>query len=211
MLVSSKALWALGFGIVASFASAVSGFEVVEVEETWAVVVGEPDASKNSPQISTTMGPLNTTSGLHFLFTVNHLSEPNYVPGGMQLQVWNNEALVSQKTSPVVNGLLSHNNETVRWTQKLSVQNGALTIEIVDGTSTTWGNFGGQGHLKHSVASTAPNLNQYRPHLSLTESGVGYGGNRVKSFELERVRWKLSTGQTFQFLAPIDIDADLDP
>lgn len=191
-------------------AAVASDYEVVVVEETWAVHVVAPESSNNAPQLSTTMGPRDSTDGLHFLFTLNYLSEPSYAPGGMQLQVWNGEQLQSQKTGPL-SGVMAEGEETVRWTQRMSVHNGTLVMEVVDGTSQSWGNFGGQGYLRVTAPWASPHLNDYRPRLSLTESGVGYGGNRVESFVLERVHWTLADGRSYEYLAPIDIDSDLDP
>lgn len=183
--------------------------EIVKVEETWAFAVGAPETALSSPQVSTMMGPYNTADNLHFVFTLNHRTSPQFLAGGMQVQVWNGEALSSVRTGPV-EGLLTQDNETVRWTQRLEVNNGAVTFSVVNGTSASWGNFGGQGYLSVQVGGV-DNLNAYRPWLSLTESGVGYGGNRVSNFQLEKIKWTLATGQEYQLVAPIDIDADLDP
>ncbi|MCA9173298.1 MAG: hypothetical protein KDA61_18590 [Planctomycetales bacterium] len=65
--------------------------------------------------------------------------------------------------------------------------------------------------LETTFKGLVTDLNAYRPYLSLTESGVGYGGNRVSSLQMEKIVWELSTGQSYQLVAPIDIDADLDP
>jgi hypothetical protein len=156
------------------------------------------------------MGPSNSTQSHYFVFTLNHQGLPNYVAGGMQLQVWNGEDLVSYKNG-VKEGQLSQTDETVRWTQRLTVANGLVVMEIDDGSSQSWGEFGGQGYLKTSVQTSLTNLNEYRPYLSLTESGIGYGGNRVQTLELESVTWTLADGRVFKFTAPIDIDADIDP
>ena len=183
--------------------------DIVEIEETWSFTVGQPDGTKSAPQVTTTMGPHNTTTGLHFTFSLNHINSPDFTPGGMQVQVWNDEQLLSYRTGSKL-GVLSHANETVRWTQRMTAENNGVTFEIVDGVSATWGNFGGGGLLKATIPGVA-NLNQYRPYLSLKESGVGFGGNRVSSFQLERIKWTMSSGEEYQLLAPIDIDADLDP
>jgi hypothetical protein len=54
-------------------------------------------------------------------------------------------------------------------------------------------------------------LNDYRPAVSLEESGITFAGNRVSSLVLTKLVWRTSDGVTSQLVAPIDIDADIDP
>jgi hypothetical protein len=68
-----------------------------------------------------------------------------------------------------------------------------LLFEITNGSSTTWGSFGGQGYLKASVPTTLANLNTYNPDVSVQNSGVSYAANRVESLTLKGVRLFLST------------------
>jgi hypothetical protein len=88
--------------------------------------------------------------------------------------------------------------ETVRWTQSLELNEGLLTFEITGGTSAAWGNFGGQGYLKASIASQLENLNGYSPSVSIANSGVGYAANRVTSLVLRRVRLVTSSGDVLE-------------
>ncbi|MCA9175380.1 MAG: hypothetical protein KDB14_12940 [Planctomycetales bacterium] len=125
-------------------------YQIVAVEETWSFTIGEPDPSKTSPQVSTMMGPFNSARTSHFVFTLNHTNSPSFSPGGMQIQLWNGESLQSYVSGPKT-GVLSNTGETVRWTQRLSVNNGTATFEVKSGSSTTWGSFGGQGYLKATV------------------------------------------------------------
>ena len=52
----------------------------------------------------------------------------------------------------------------------------------------TWGAFGGQGYLKHSISSSREHLNNYDPDLSVKNTGIGFGSNRVSLLVLKRVR-----------------------
>jgi hypothetical protein len=69
----------------------------------------------------------------------------------------------------------------------MSVDGGALSFDIVNGSSMTWGSFGG-GDLHVSLPTELANLNDYNPAVSVGNSGVGYAGNRVISLVLRAVR-----------------------
>jgi len=77
----------------------------------------------------------------------------------------------------------------------VELNDGNLTFEIINGTSTTWGNFGGQGYLKSSIATDLTDLNAYDPSVSVEHSGVGYAANRVVWLALRRVRAYTDTGE----------------
>jgi hypothetical protein len=172
--------------------------------------VGGPDVDSSSPQISMVMSPTGGLEGDYFVFALNHGNVPGFTAGGMQVQHWYDEEAVDTSNGPQLE-TLSHNDETISWTQKLSVNNGTVAFEILDGSSQTWNAFGGQGYLKASVSTAMETLNSYRPAVSITESGIGYAGNRVSSLVLTKLRWTTSDGETHEMIAPIDIDADLDP
>ena len=196
--------------IFSMFIHPAAAEDVVLVEEHWELHVGGPDSDSSSPQVSMVMSPTNNLFGDYFLFSLNYGSVPSFQPGGMQLQHWYGDDIHSSTNGPK-DGTLHHDDEVIRWTQRLSVHNSQLTLEIVDGVSQTWGNFGGQGYLKASAETTTSNLNAYRPFVSLGESGVGFAGNRVSSLILTKLRWVTSDGEEYETVAPIDIDADLDP
>ena len=82
--------------------------------------------------------------------------------------------------------------ERVTWTQTMTLTRGGeaivLTFEIINGQSTSWGRFGGQGYLRSSVATELQSLNGYNPRLSVLNSSVGYAANRVQSLAIREVR-----------------------
>jgi hypothetical protein len=93
-------------------------------------------------------------------------------------------------------------DETIRWTQTMSLSNGDVTYEVTDGTSTTWGGFGGQGYLQATVETGLDDLSLYSPDVSVEHSGVGYAANRVWKLELTRVRYVLANGDVVEDNAP---------
>lgn len=183
---------------------------VVKVEETWQLSVGEPNDSRNAPQITMVMSPFSDLESDYFIFELNHRTKPSYVAGGMQVQRWFNGQHYCTHNN-WKSGTMNSTGETAVWTQELTIDEGKVTFQIRNGQSLTWGQFGGQGHLKSTATTGLPNLNSYRADISINESGIGYAGNRVSSLILQRIKWTMSDGQTYELNAPIDIDADLDP
>lgn len=181
----------------ATLAAGQSTPEVVQVEEQWELVVATPEPDRSGPQVTTVISPVGHVGGIHAAFELNQQSLPEFTPGGLQLQVWNNEMPLAycRFPSPVV---MATADEQVVWTQTLTLSDGKLTFEIRNGQSTSWGRFGGQGYLKASVSTELENLNQYDPAVSVANSGVGYAANRVQSLVLKSVRRTLSTGEVLE-------------
>ena len=79
-----------------------------------------------------------------------------------------------------------------------SLVDGVLTVSITNGTSQTWGAFGGGEKLRASVETTLTNLNGYNPQISVSNSGVGFSSNRVGSLVLKRVRTYTAEGEVVE-------------
>lgn len=181
---------------------------VVAVEEHWELCLGEPDADRSAPQTTMVLSPDGDLEGVQFLFTLNHVTAPEYEPGGMQVQIWDGDHL--EESAAAETGALAYNQETVRWVQRLSLENETLTFQVVDGESETWGGFGG-GQLSLSLTTSLTSLNGYKPGVSLTESQVGYAENRVVSLILTKLVWTTDDGEVHEMNAPIAVDTSLDP
>jgi hypothetical protein len=174
---------------VAPFVSA----QVVKVEEDWEMVLLDPDADTVAPQVTTVMCPTANMNCFHAAFELNHQTQPDFRPGGLQVQFWSGEAALANRKFPNEQKL-STAGETVRWTQRLSVGGGSITFEIDGGTSETWGSFGGQEYLKDTYQKSFDNLNAYSPTVSVEQSGIGYAANRVSRLVLKEVRYYSSAG-----------------
>ena len=185
---------ATGCLLAADLFAQSSSVSVVRVEEDWELYVGEPDANSIGPQVSVTISPFSHLNGWHAVFELNHQSLPKFVAGGLQLQIWNGETPSESRKFPSAN-LFATPEEVVKWTQTMTVNGALLTFEVENGSSTTWGSFGGQGYLRHSTPAAVKNLNDYSPEVSVSNSGAGYAGNRVKLLVLRSVRYELSNGQ----------------
>ena len=165
---------------------------VVQIEEDWELVIADPDAGNAAPQITCTISPHKHLNNLHAVLEVNHKTVPYWAAGGVHLQTWAGEYNLTRRsldsTAP-----LSTRGETVRWTTRMSLWNNNLSFAIANGTSTTWGNFGGST-LASSYGTSLNSLNSYSPEFSVRNSGVGFASNRVQSLVLKRVRYRLLNG-----------------
>jgi hypothetical protein len=198
------------FALVAWWGGPSYAMDIVAIEEHWEFQVGQPDDGSNGPQLCMVMSPTADLSSDYFMFTINHQSHPDYYAGGMQVQRWCGEDVIDTREGGA-SGLLTHEDEVVRWVQRTKISWGYLSFKVYDGTSSSWGSFGADNALRIRFPTHLTNLNGYRPALSLGESGVSFGGNRVRSLTLTKIKWWDSDGNEYELNAPIDIDADLDP
>lgn len=181
---------------------------VVRVEEHWELRVADPDSGVSAPQVTMLMAPVATFDGLHFLVTLNHATAPEYTLGGIQVQAWNGEQLLNSQS--VHDGeSLDQSEEVVTWVQRMTIQNGQVAFQVREGSSESWGSFGGDG-LTLSASTTLTGLNSYRPGTSLSESQVGYAENRVYSLTLTKLVWETEDGTVHEQNAPIPVDTSLD-
>lgn len=184
--------------------------KVVWVEEQWELSIGEPDTGRSAPQATMVMSPNGNLSSTYFLFNLNCRTLPNYQQGGVQVQRWEGNSVVGSGTGSI-DEPLSQSEDTVKWTQRISLHDGQITFEVVDGSCDSWGQFGNDGSLKLTSETSLNSLNAYKPAISLNESQIGYADNRVKSLTLKKLVWQTDDGQTHQLNAPIDIHFGLDP
>jgi hypothetical protein len=170
--------------------------DVARVEEDWQLVVNQPDVDLNGPQLTCVISPA-TVGDAYCAFDINYCTQPDYSAGGLQMHAWNPYTPIVTCNFPV-SGVMQTNNETVTWTQTMSLADGVLTFLVVNGQSTTWGTFGGTDDESVSVNTTVSNLNAYDPNVSLENSGVSFASNLVASLTLTAVRWYAADGTLIQ-------------
>lgn len=199
----AAAIWLVGgaSAVVAPEALGQDWFRIVRVEEDWELVVADPDPSVDAPQVTCTFSPVDGVDGIYAAIELNHRSQPSFSAGGIQLQVWNGESLLAAKSFSS-NAEFATENEQIRWTQTMTLSGSNLIFEVVNGSSTTWGAFGGQGYLKANINTTLTSLNRYHPNASVQNSGVGYAGNRVTSLTLREVRLITAAGYVLRDTTP---------
>jgi len=177
---------------------------VWRVEEVWEARIDEPDEDLAAPHITTTFSPTGHGEGQYAIVNINHVTLEHFQQGGVQIQVWNGEQPITHDRVPWHN-VLSTPNELVTWTQSMTHLGNKVVYQIIDGHSTTWGSFGGQGFLTADVAPTVDTLNGYDPTYSLQTSGVPYAANRVNSLKLKTVRVFTSDGNTTEISVNEDV------
>jgi hypothetical protein len=171
-----------------------AGPDVFRVEEDWQLVIVDADSNLNAPQVTCTISPAGMGTA-YCAFDINYHTQPDYVPGGLQVHTWDPldpmEFADSSHTA-----VMSASSDTVTWTQTMTLDPnaGTITFQVINGQSQTWGTFGGQklgnrGRLVLSINTAMSNLDSYDPNVSLDNSGVSFGGNLVVSQTLMAVRY----------------------
>jgi hypothetical protein len=167
---------------------------IIRIEEDWVLQINDPDAGNDAPQIINVLSPTNLLDDLHGILEINHSTAPDYQAGGMQLQLCKNEDQLSWKTH-ANNARLQTDNEIITYTIVMEVANGNLAFSIINGNSTTWGQFGQAQNLQvASATTTIQNLEGYDPQTSVTQSEIGYAANRVAMFALTKIRYYDANG-----------------
>jgi hypothetical protein len=163
--------------------------DVSRVEEDWELVVGEPSADDTAPQIVNFISPTARTDAEYGILELNHSTQPEYLDGGIQFQRWFGDFERVYRT-PHTQNRLSTPGEVVTYTMSMKIENGQLEFGVKNGTSQTWGTFGGDSEQwRSSTTSPYANLDHYSPRVSTKNSRIGYAANRVSSFTLKAVRY----------------------
>jgi hypothetical protein len=157
------------------------------VEEDWQLVVAAPDPVGIGPQITTCMDPDPATPPTFIAFDLNYSEYPVFTAGGMQVQAWSAGSVLGYSSQG--NAIFNTPNETITWTQRMSVSTGTLRYRVKNGQSTTWGTFGGSGMLTVSMPTNLADMGAYDPSDSVKRSGVSWESNLVTSLTLLRVRY----------------------
>ncbi|MFM9962144.1 MAG: hypothetical protein ACKV2Q_13065 [Planctomycetaceae bacterium] len=158
----------------------------VRIEEDWYIKIGTPDPASDSPQITSVMSPSWTLTGKYAVFDMNCATQPGFVSGGVQLQLWEDNAITQSRSNTNWDSL-NVIDEEIRYTSVMSIVDDKLVFEIINGTSQTWGEFG-TGELKIEVETWRTHLNGYSPDFTVENSRVGFASHRVRRFILERTR-----------------------
>ncbi len=157
-----------------------------QVEEDWQVVVATPDVLGVGPQITTCMSPLSDISTAFVAFYLNYRPYPSFQAGGLQVQVWSNNQRLTNSSQG--SAQLNTANETITWTQRMSVSGGNVHYDVENGQSTTWGSFGQGEQLSVAFPAQVNALANYNPDVSAANSGVSWESNLVTSMTLVQVR-----------------------
>lgn len=158
---------------------------VTAIEEDWELDINTPNVSKSSPQLNCLISSTGSTQSYYAVFLINqHASQG----GGLELQLWNGKTLLGSSELGT-NESLATPGEKIQWTIHMELNNsGLLTVQVLNGTSTTWGKFGGKNDLLVSAQTSLQNLDTYDPNATTDLSGVEFGNSRVRKLILRKVR-----------------------
>lgn len=196
-------------GLLVSLAAhtAPAQISVVRVEEDWQLHVTQPEMQLDAPQVTTTMIPFSSQPDLLLQVDLNHGTHPSFTNGGIQIRASINDECTAQARS-LTDERLHHDFETVDWTQVVALTEGGFYFGIIDGSSETWGTFGGSStfiSVPSSIVGENLSLDDYSPQHSLSNSGVTYASNRVGHLRLKKMRVHLSNGYVSEFVLNHDV------
>jgi len=202
-ICSTKQFLTLLTASVLSFSYAASAEEpIYKLEESWEIKIRAADADIQAPQVSTVMTPDSRQNGDYFVFNLNHATQPEFSGGSMQVHCWQFDELFAYNL-PLEFGFLRPGEESVTWTQCLELRDGNLIYTVGDGSSRTWGDFGGEEALRISMPSSLQDLNGYSSDETVSGSEVGFAGNRVDRLVLNSVKYYGKNGLVKQTTDPI--------
>jgi hypothetical protein len=163
-----------------------------QVQEDWEVVIGNPNPTEGGPQIATGMSPVSDDSSPSFVLNLNYRDFPSFDAGGMQVQIWNGDQMLSADPGKGT-AQCNTSGESISWTQTMKLSSGKISLAIDSGKSTTWGKFG-QGNqlsVSGSFATSLTSFANHSPETSVANSGVPWQRNCVTSMKLVKVRYYL--------------------
>lgn len=157
------------------------------IEEDWKLIIATPDVAGVGPQITTSMSPVADRTQAPFVaLDLNYREYPSFSPGGLQAQVWSDDKLGQYATGTATDQFATA-NETITWSQRMSVAGGTMTYQLLSGSSTTWGTFGGD--VQVTFATSLATLSGYSSATSVANSGVSWQVNNVQELTLVAVRY----------------------
>jgi hypothetical protein len=160
-----------------------------QVEEDWQIVIASPSSVEVGPQITTCMSPSSDSSNMFFAFNLNYRDANSFQPGGLEVKVCSGGAVPDSSSQGTA--VCQTSNETISWTQRMSIaSDNTITYAIVNGQSTTWGQFGqSQGLDPVNFSGSVSSLDAYSPDTSAAKSGAGWQSDRVSTMVLKCVRY----------------------
>lgn len=170
---------------------------VVRVEIDWELLIDQPDLNNASPSISFAIAAGNNLDGLHGLFTVNYSESNGFQAGGFENQIWNGRSrLKTRKTTNTE--VLSTPGEVIRFTHVMLYDsaNSRIYFDVQNFSSTTWGVWSANFVTQYKDVAGYAGLDQFSPIVSMNNSGVIEGKNRVSYILLRRVRQTTASGAT---------------
>ncbi|MCA9026103.1 MAG: hypothetical protein KDA86_12920 [Planctomycetaceae bacterium] len=167
--------------------------DIVRIEEDWELAIAAPDPVADVPQVVCVFGPSDPNGSLYAVFELNHASLPDFAAGGMQLQCWY-DSYVLGYDNHTHHGEFEASVDYVTFTTVTRMHDDHMHLQIINGNSITWGEFGGESNLNLRINTWRNNFNDYDPEFSIANSRVTFGANRVNRFVRREVRYYSADG-----------------
>lgn len=164
-----------------------------KIEEDWELVVNDPDANTNSPQITFFTCPNSGDETTYFQLQMNYFADEAYSSGGFHVAAVRDETTLDQARSQT-RRLITVDGDKIVWTSVMACIDGELLFAVKDGFGDDWGAFGGPDYLVRMSANGTQDLSSYSPTQSGSLVDIGYGANRVHSVVLKQVRFFYTDG-----------------
>lgn len=167
--------------------------QVTRIVEEWELTLNAPDSSTTAPQITLAFSPHRHLNSHYATLELNHQATPQFAAGGVHFHAWNGAQCLGSRHQGG-SATLNTSGEVIRWQHVLNLSEGSLELSIAEGTSTTWNAFGNEDNLKFAIPTSLTNLNCYSPDYSVSQSGVGFAGGRVKRLAIVKLTAYSSLG-----------------
>ncbi|TWT84834.1 hypothetical protein CA13_63150 [Planctomycetes bacterium CA13] len=93
---------------------------IFKIEEVWELVVNEPDAASNSPQITFFISPNVGLENCYFQLQMNYAADDQFSGGGFHVGAFNDGQMKDQARS-VTRRVLATSGDVIRWTSVMAV------------------------------------------------------------------------------------------
>jgi hypothetical protein len=170
--------------LAAGSASAGTSTDYYRIEEDWQIVLGTPNSASSTPQISMEMAP-DPNAALAGVFLINYGDTPDFVAGGAQAQLWNQDTNLA--LADFRSNAFSTAGDTITFTLYMERSNGQLKFGVVKGNCASWG-LVGNSKMNLTYPDNTPNFPSYQSSYSVNHATIVVGASRVQSMTLLQVR-----------------------
>lgn len=164
-----------------------------KIEEDWEMVINDPEDNINSPQTTFFITPSADLGGTYFQLQMNYHADEDYSAGGFHVAAVRGDTILDEARSGS-QSLLSVDGDVIRWTSVTAIVHNTLLFAVKDGHCMSWGDFGGPEYLVKMPSLSIHDFSNYSPEQSSAAVDIGFGGNRVASVKLRKVRLFDSNG-----------------
>jgi hypothetical protein len=166
---------------------AISFAQAKRVEVDWEIVITEPDAAGVNPQISLIMANREELTGDFAEFRINP-SYGNYI-GGIKVDTWRGPHELDE-TMHFQRPPLGTANDKISFTTVAEAFAGRTHYGVENVNSDSWGNIDNSEF--GMVTTSGAGVIQFDINLTLAESEVEYGHNRVDYVKVKEIRYYMN-------------------